>query len=373
MNKVEITPLLRPFRMLAAMQLFRSFFAVVFVFLLASSSVAQGEPSAKEILQRWDDALAPPVRYRVRVGRRETTVSKKMLPGGVLATRTEPVEGSQTIMLSLGDKYYEILPQSRVVIDKNSLMSGDKPLSQDIRGRNELSLRFTPAAPDDAKIVDEQVAPLTRDGREFYKVTLGFSSPLQEGIGKLPFAPEILTRGVQAGQSLIVDKESLTPVELETLSTTGDVLTKFEYLDVDQSAPLADDLFQLPADYAVKTPKTRTEYYNFHKKYWNDIRPRPTAPPAYLASAEVLERTEKMLAKFREDIQLVKDPATGITHLKGQTVEEAVKMSAAAREEMTDSVSRRTGLFKVFLIANIAVIAIVLFLLVRRRQRGQSA
>ena len=164
------------------MTAFRLYCLVAAASLLVLPSSAQAEPSAKEILQRWDEALAPPVRYRSRVGRHETTVSKKVLPNGVVATRTERVEGSQTIMLSLGDKHYEILPNSRVVIDKNSLKSGDKPLSQDILGRNERSLRFTPAAPDDVKVVDEQVSSFTRDGREFYKVTLGF-------VPKLVFEP----------------------------------------------------------------------------------------------------------------------------------------------------------------------------------------
>lgn len=353
------------------MQPLRSFFAIVFVFLLASSSVAQGEPSAKEIQQRWDDALAPPVRYRVRVGRRETTVSKKMLPNGVLATRVEPVEGSQTIMLSLGDKHYEILPKSRIVIDKNRLMSGDKPVSQDIVGRNELSLRFIPAAPDGAKVVDEQVVPLTRDGQEYYKVTLGFSSPLQDGVAKLPFVPDALMRGVQGGQSLIVDKETLTPVELETLSTTGSTLSKFEYIDIDSPASISDELFQLPAAYAKESPASLVEYFELHKARWKDLNPKPGSNPPYLAALEAFKKIDAISKQFREKSQLVKDPKTGIVHMKGQSVEEAVAMIDAARENMAIEQSRRSGLFKVILTLNIAVVAVALILLIRKRIRRQ--
>ena len=249
--------------------------AQLLIVLLAPASFADKQPALDEILKKSIEALAPPIQYRIRVRGVETTVSQKQLPNGLLASRTEAVAPSQTIMISLGDKNYDVLPQSRVVIDKNQVLNNRKPT---VIRTNELFLSFIPEIPENTVVADQKSAIVIQDGKQLYEIKTQFSTTAIENFNMMP---DLLRKGVLAGTSLLVDKTTLAPVELEFVSAMGTPICKFEYVEIVRSAEISDDLFVLPSEFTVKTPTSMNEYFAIHTESWNDIKPAPKWRPTF--------------------------------------------------------------------------------------------
>jgi len=286
--------------------------------LVPSAGLADELPILADILKKSKEALAPPVRYRIRLNGRETTVSQKVLANGVLASRTEAVSPSQTIVITLGDDNYDVLTQSRVVIDKTGIALGAFSPSY-LRG-SELSNCYIPSDPTNATIADQQLATITRGEKEYYAVTTTFSS---EQLKSTSLMQSILGSGTVASSYLVVDKQTLTPVELEYLSPLGASISSYEFLEILRLPEPTDDDFILPAEYKVEFPATMQDYFALHDVYWDDIVPPPKRRPFFPRILKPLD-----LSRF----SVTFDPATGLPIPKGQTVDQVQKAIRELRQ-----------------------------------------
>ena len=248
----------------------------VTVLSICSTCLADHQSDLHEVLRLSGQHLSPPVRYRARVKSFETTVTQKMLPSGLLASRTEAASPSQTVLISRGNSNYEVLTQSRVVIDKTRI--ADAAAKPYVLTQNECSVSFIADMPANATIARQEMTTVTRAGKEYYKITTHLSSP---SIKVTESFPASLRRGIRATQALLVEKATFTPVELEYLSPSGSSIRKIEYLEITPAPDTSDNLFELPSDYEVRTPMSIREYSEMHSELWNDIRPVPSRRPTF--------------------------------------------------------------------------------------------
>ena len=116
-------------------------------------------PSLTDVLQQVDVALRPPLQCRMRISSLESKFSQKQLPDGTLATRTEAVYPSQAVVISHGDAHFEVLPLSRIVIDKTQIRI-DEYLKGRLRG-NENSVCFQPQIPPGFDIASQEMVRCT--------------------------------------------------------------------------------------------------------------------------------------------------------------------------------------------------------------------
>ena len=131
---------------------------------------ADDSPTVDDILRQLPAAQSLPVRYRMRIANSansiEAIVSQKLLANGVLATRTEAVAPSQTILVCLDGKCYEVLPQSKVVIDKTQIKV--TPATAHLLRCNEMSFSFVPEIPEGVTVLSRKATPIMRGQRQCY-------------------------------------------------------------------------------------------------------------------------------------------------------------------------------------------------------------
>ena len=80
---------------------------------------------------------------------------------------------------------------------------------------------------------------------------------------------------------MIVDAETFNPLELQCLSAVGSLIQTYEYVEVERSVEVPDDLFDLPSDYVRLTPISINEYSELHEQFWEDLRPIPSFRPRF--------------------------------------------------------------------------------------------
>ncbi len=311
-------------------------------------------PTVSEIVERANSFLSAPVRYRARVGRFEGTVSKKVLQNGVLASRTDATPPSQTIVLSIGNDHFDILPQSRVAIGKSALVTGAVPPK--ILTSNELSVSLRPEQPADVSVTRQELSTVVRGHKELYQIKTYFSSAL---LSRAAGFPDVLKRGLIASESLLVEKESWLPVERSLHSPLGNVVSLLEYLEIEPNVDLDDALFSVPAEFATKSPATPDEYYALHKEYWKDLSPVPAWQP--------------MFPKFKEAVvgaTPVPPNKLGVPLPQGMTKENFRAAILKKRDDLLESKQvpvASSNVWKIVLLGHgIVLLSGALFLLVRR-------
>lgn len=324
-------------------------------FLVAGLGTIKAEATAKlsddEIIEKSKGAMQPPIQYRMRIQGSEATVSQKTLPNGVLATRTEAVAPGQTIVLCLGGRYFDILPQSEVVIDKNSIAV--KPVTASLLRGNDMLLSFVPEIADGAKIESREVTSSTHEGIPCYKIETKFSFP---GMGDTSLLARSLGAGVPKTHALTVNAETFNPIELSCFSVTGSLIQRYQYVEVARSVDIADTLFELPSTYSQVVPATMNEYFDLHRGFWTDIKPKPAWTPRYPKIYEA--------PRFEYKV----DPILGIATPVATTPEQAKiysDFSSRQTEKRTQPAS--TGHIAFLLVNITALVAVLVFLLVRKR------
>ncbi|MFO0918695.1 MAG: hypothetical protein U0872_10310 [Planctomycetaceae bacterium] len=239
---------------------FASSFALLSLVGATSFGVAEQSPAIDEIIQKSTQALEPPVKYRVRHNETELTVIQKQLSSGMLGTRTEKAGQSSHVTLSLGQTTYEILPHSRVMIDTTFRMQSAMELSQALRtGMGQQQ-----------GIANQELATVTRDGKEYYEIKTRFSE-------KIPLVAKMLSdrfrESIPESQSLLVDKEHFQPKLLERYAADGSLISKLEYLEIIHDPEITDEAFALPADYELQKPKTTSEYTRLRRELLERTHP----------------------------------------------------------------------------------------------------
>jgi len=327
---------------------------------LMSTCFADEQSQLEEILGKSVAALAPPVQFRIRVRGIETTVSQKTLPNGMLASRTEPAAPSKTVLISLGTENYEVLNESRVVIDKNRITNAGTPLN--VR-TNEMSWSFIPEMPENASIIGRKMTRVTHFDKEYYRIETKFTSALLEAAKAMP---DVLKESLCETQLLLIDKSSLAPWELECVSLTGKSILKYQYLEILPSSTLPDDFFALPSEYKLVCPETMEQYFAVHEELRRDLD--PNAKPFFHSKLFALNDPER----FKDTI----DPKSGRSIPAGMTPEEfdedVQRMQAElfAQNESHGLPAAKPQKTRTFFLLNLVIISAAgLFFLVRKMRK----
>ena len=270
------------------------------------------------------------------------------------------------MLIVIGKTFFEVLADSQVVINKNEMLEPNgEPLALGLLGRNDSGLSFLP----ESRTVFESCASvtteaLTIEGRSCYKITRLFTSPLDRLSEKIKRSP-IFQDAIETTQSLLVDSSSFEPISLESVTETGKVINRFDYLDVQVGVDLASSDFSLPESYSVEIPKNRQEYYELHAKFWNDIRPVPNFRPIYPAAE--FQSLANLYTEMKERTRVIRDAETGLFHLPGTSVAQARSDAFKAQKElMIEPPPQRHG-YRIFLVANIIFFLGAFVYLMRRR------
>ncbi len=321
---------------------------------IAGVSISCAEQPAKlsdeDVIEKSAAAMRPPIQYRMRVANLETTVSQQILANGVLATRTEAVTPGQTIVLCLGGRYFDILPYSEVVIDKTQIEV--RPMTAAFVRTNDLLLSLVPEVPDGVKIIARNVKSVVIDERPCYEIETKFSFP---EMGDTSLLSRILGAAVPRAHVLTVDAATCDPIDLRCVSSTGSLIQKYEYVDIQRSADTPDSLFELPATYNRVTPTSMNEYFDYQRAFWTDIKPRPAWTPRY--------PTLRVAPRFESKI----DPKRGtITPIPTTPEQAKVYADYSKRQEVYRTKPASNGR-RAFLIANVvAILAWLSYVVVRR-------
>jgi hypothetical protein len=328
----------------------------LFALLIPLPGSANEDAVLTEVLSHFNAAMAPPIQYRIRKNSLETLVSQKRLPNGVLATRVEAVAPSQTVSISLGDQDYDILPLSKVVIDKNAAFLGKKKVRLPA---NDLSTCFVPQMPLDAVTASQQIVLVTRDETEYYEIKTQFSSRL---IDKSKKMPEALKALVHSNEMLLIEKNTYLPKTVVYFSVAGSSIARFEYLEITKSPVLNDDIFSIPPDYLIKTPASQKEYFEMHLELRKADQPDSPLP------------FNQFFAIRHEPRRATIDEATGLAVPPGMTIEQvktevdsrlAQSIEVSSNKEHMKSSRVRTTIF----LANLLVVALVLLYYLSRNVR----
>ena len=303
------------------MNFHRSFMAAIALSILAFPnfiSIGYAQVlSTEDVFLRSTKCLSPPVVFQVRVRSKYTaTVYSKLLSDGMPVMRCEPTEGSETIMIIRGLKVWDVLPLSRILIDKSQIDLTRRPL--EVLRSNEKRVCFVPELPENTTIAKQTMSIVMFNEKEHYQITSELASPLLTAARDVA---SVLKHGTRSTDRLLVEKQTLVPVTLEHLSAAGNQIGYFEYLRIDRPTEIADDLFELPTDCQVLTPKTLKEYYLIHEQ----SKEAQIGEPAKYKLSELIDR---------DDLTIVKDKKTGLRMRKGDDPEKMRALVDAKIEEL---------------------------------------
>ncbi len=331
-----------------------SFWFLLLILLTASVS-AQDIPTVEELIQRLPESQSLPVQYRISrnaANAKDVVVSQKRLKNGVFATRTEAIAPSQTIILLLGEEIYEILPQSEVVIDKNLIPRS--PETGHLLRSNETSQGYIPSMPLGAKIVSQKVSATTLDGVACYELVTDFTLFM----GDTSFLPSILQTAIPRSHTLVVNAETIDPLEFKCHGVTGVLLQSLKYLEVKRHAEISDDLFTLPHHYLRLRPASVNEYYDLHEGFWTDLDPKPQWKPRFPRQLE--------LPKYEYTI----DKATGIPKPLATNPEQKRLLDQHNQQRVPPPSGNRW--VRIFAWAHIPLVVGLLYLAFRRSRKRKA-
>ena len=222
--------------------------AISWAFMTTQSQAADAPMSADEILKKSQEAMKPPIQYRLHTAETDMLVSQKIMPDGTIACRTESKLPLEKISVMLGEHCYDAYPTLGIAIDTKFMFHGAKSQAATI------AATLQPGTTNSAKIK----GMVTRDGRECYEIETAIAPDILTALSQL--LPKSNRKMLPAGNRYVVDKETFLIVEMETVSQTGESTIKMEYKDIVLKPVLADELFLLPLGMEVQKPKSIREY-----------------------------------------------------------------------------------------------------------------
>lgn len=326
---------------------------ISFMVLTCDRLTGQELPSADEIVMRSSQAMLPPVRYTVWLKPFETTVSVKKLNDGTIASRVEAVRGSRTIMLTLGEACYDLIPEAKLVIDK-TLLKGPRIPAQYLRG-NEFGFCFTHRESDNGIVASRNATVAFGERGKTLKVETSFTSNVLSSPGLLP----LFGKGIVAKENLIVDGTSYKPISIESFSPRGELIREYRYLSIDRELELSDDLFVLPDDFRVERPSSMRAYIDLH----DTIRSDSSEPGAAVIELPVLVDEPIVVPRLVFNESLGHPVPEGLSPDAFHELVQFKKAEALA----TAAVTPNRGTRKLFYLTIIAISAMCIFLVLRRR------
>lgn len=222
--------------------------AISWAFIACLSHAADAPMSADDILKKSQEAMKPPIQYRIHSPQSDMLVSQKIMPDGTIACRTESKLPLEKISLMLGEDSFDAYPTLGIAIDTKFLFHGAKSQAATI------AATLQPGTTNSAKIK----GMVTRDGRECYEIETTVAAEAIAAFSQL--LPENARKMLPTGNRFVIDKETFLMVETETISYAGQPTMTMEFKDIVLNPNLSDEMFLLPVGMEVQKPKSIREY-----------------------------------------------------------------------------------------------------------------
>ena len=222
--------------------------AISWAFMTALSQAADAPMSADDILKKSQEAMKPPIQYRLHTAETDMLVSQKIMPDGTIACRTESKLPLEKISVMLGEDSFDAYPTLGIAIDTKFMFHGAKTQAATI------AATLQPGTTSSAKIN----GMVTRDGRECYEIETTVPAEAIAAFSQL--LPENARKMLPTGNRFVIDQETFLMVETATISYAGQPTMTTEFKDIVLNSNLSDEIFLLPVGMEVQKPKSIREY-----------------------------------------------------------------------------------------------------------------
>ncbi len=222
--------------------------AISWAFMTALSQAADAPMSADDILKKSQEAMKPPIQYRLHTAETDMLVSQKIMPDGTIACRTESKLPLEKISVMLGEDSFDAYPTLGIAIDTKFMFHGAKTQAAAI------AATLQPGTTSSAKIK----GMVTRAGRECYEIETTVPAEAIAAFSQL--LPENARKMLPTGNRFVIDQETFLMVETATISYAGQPTMMTEFKDIVLNANLSDEIFLLPVGMEVQKPKSIREY-----------------------------------------------------------------------------------------------------------------
>jgi hypothetical protein len=217
-----------------------------------------GRLTAVEILQRSQDAMRAPIRYRVIRDGVSTVVSQLGFFDGTTATRLEMSSPERKISLLLDNVSCEFYPDRGLGIDTSLL---ERP------ARGESAILY--GVPDENMAGAAQVREfVSEDGRDCLEIIATYTGNSSRAVVNPPQAKAKMPMDSMSPREsrIVIDKKTFVVVTTRLVSHEGATISLCEYRDIEHPTDLRLDLFLPPDGIEFLQPRERQEYDNILNK-----------------------------------------------------------------------------------------------------------
>jgi hypothetical protein len=263
----------------------------------ASASRARtGKLTAVEILQRSQDAMKAPIRYRVIRDGVSTVVSQLGFFDGTTATRLETSSPEHKVSLLLDNISCEFYPDRGLGIDTSLL---ERP------ARGEAALLF--AVPEEKASGAAQLREfVTEDGRDCFEITTTYlGRPFRTVANPLQAKANAPTDAMSPRESrIVIDKKTFVIVTARLVSHEGATISQCEYREIEHPTDLRLDLFLPPDGMEFLQPRQDKEYVSIlNEARHSQSQKRPTSYKAAPISRQPSSTVSNSIGPFEIDSQ----------------------------------------------------------------------
>jgi len=239
-----------------------------------SANRAHGQsarPNADEVIRRSNEAMAPPIRYRVAIGTSVSDVTQKLLPDGTSAIRIETSSPTPKVSVAIGKSRMEFYPEKSVGIDTTLMRSA----------ASEASVALARSASGSAATA--RLREVVARGRECFEVTTTVPPAVAAAIANgLPTSVSDKSRDIiPRERRMVIDSRTFFLVETLVVAESGLVISQSAYSNVEHPENIADDVFLPPDGIEMLQPRNVKDYVDILARHVGGLAgpaPRPAVP-----------------------------------------------------------------------------------------------
>lgn len=318
------------------------------LFCYRRAQIAVGnDDTLQAIVAQCESAMKPPIQMTIKTNGIVSRVYQKVLAGGIKATRNETPSPVEIVCITIGNRSFELFPSSKLAMDSTIVFDTFRSDAMDALSKFRS---------EDVPMVGEidTFSAVDIDGRNCWKLTKKIP---MSALDRRSISSSVLNREYVPNEiNYYVDQTSGVVRRTETVSSSGRVLRKLEYLAIEQGAECSDDLFLIPDTYTLLEPTSLAEYVVLRKSMVSRDLPRE------LSSEAVLSELRKSPWEFKgdEDSKLRERIALSNERRRVRKADQRSNESRAL-----SSVSENSFAWKQWRIAGIFIFVITAFGLLR--------
>ncbi len=226
--------------------------AYLMVHLSVSRTVGMDNTGA-EIMAKCRATMQPPVQMTISTNGVSSLAYRKILPGNVVAARTENLTSSGIVHITVGDQSFELFPEQRKAIESSVLIHGMMENAGKI---------MRDALTNDTGTIGQEFYSAEEAkhlGHDCWVLTTRFPSDLFYRLSTL--SPGLDPERFPFEQKFYVSKTDYLLIMTEMNAKSGTSIARVEYSDIQKAPDLPDDLFLIPESYTLLIPQSKEEYF----------------------------------------------------------------------------------------------------------------